>query len=331
MESDLYSYNRRFTLRKSDILPSLSLLDLLIRGVFGWLILGAIQAWGFSLPKELLVKLLRWGVVSICLPCLFASTISIHLKPADLPSLLQWALWGLGMAVLHHLGSRIAARVTPIPEADVGAFHLGNTFFNYAFMAYPIVGSLCGPVILAKLFALTLTMDILMWSWGPIMLGKGKSNPWKCLLNPPLVGMLVGVLTVMTGGRAMSSMPWQWLDYFAKLAVPLGLVGIGGLLYHNMCEYGSWRDMKDRRVLVPLALCHIILPPLLIMLVFFLSSGAMSKALWVEAVMPMALMPLTLAAIHGVSLRFLGLAATLSTLLSVLTIPLWLGLALQLL
>ena len=62
---------------------------------------------------------------------------------------------------------------------------------------------------------------------------------------------------------------------------------------------------------------------LLALFCFYLENTDMRKTLFLEAIMPAALMPITIVSIYGGDRNRLGLMIVISTLLSIFTIPLF--------
>jgi predicted permease len=68
------------------------------------------------------------------------------------------------------------------------------------------------------------------------------------------------------------------------------------------------------------------MPPLLCGLIYYLTEENLKKAMMIEAVMPTAMMVITLAKIYGGKAEVISLIVFCSQVLSLITIPIWLSL-----
>lgn len=225
--------------------------------------------------------------------------------------------WGLGLA---------AARMLGLSAARTGALLLAAAFPNATYMGLPALDAVLGPVgagiaVQFDYFACTpllLTVGVLMAQhYGGV---HGDDNPllrlarvppfWAAVAGTALNLLAVPVPTVLDG----------LLETLAVGVVPLMLLSLGMSL--------SWRtlDRPGLAAMVPVLLIQLAIQPLFALA---LASGlGLQGAEWLgtilEAAMPSMVLGIVLCDRYGLDARFYSLVVTVSTLLSLLTLPLWL-------
>ena len=208
-----------------------------------------------------------------------------------------------------------------------GAVVLAASFPNATYMGLPVLESLFGDAgrsiaIQYDLFACTpllLTVGILVARIhgqhdGPVPL-------WQSLLRvPPLWAALFGVLLNLSGIGMAAGLD-QWLEMLANGVIPLMLFSLGLSLRWDTI------DRSRLRTIIPIAIMQLLIAPLVVWLV---SQGVGLEGITrtgtvMEAAMPSMVIGIVLCDRYGLDTGLYAAAVTVTTLLSLFTLPAWSG------
>ena len=208
-----------------------------------------------------------------------------------------------------------------------GAVVLAASFPNATYMGLPVLESLYGDAgrsiaIQYDLFACTpllLTVGILLASF----YGQ-RENPvslWRSLLRvPPLWAALFGVLVNLAGIDMPVALD-QWLGMLAPGVIPLMLFSLGLSL--------RWDTINRSRLptVIPIVILQLAVAPLVVWAVSqgVGLEGIIRTGTVMEAAMPSMVIGIVLCDRYGLDTGLYAAAVTLTTLLSLLTLPAWSG------
>lgn len=256
-----------------------------------------------------------------------------------LPALVLQVLWAASLdadslriafvaaaCVLAGMGLGYAASRTFVRErALAGAMILAAGFPNATYMGLPVLESLFGPLgretaIQYDLFACT-PLLLTLGAWTAQRFGRGgvAIHPVQALLHvPPLWAAVAGV-ALNLGGVPAPDWLTGTLGRLGDGVVPLMLFSLGLAL--------SWRDWRKSYVgaLVPILAIQLMLLPLLAVGLGAVTGlrGDLLTAVVLEAAMPSMVLGLVFCDRHGLDTGLYAIAVTLTTALSLLTLPLW--------
>jgi len=225
--------------------------------------------------------------------------------------------WGMGW---------LAARWLALPDPRGGALMLAAAFPNATYMGLPALDAALGPVgrgvaIQFDYFACTpllLTVGVVMaQAYG----GRGALEPaWLRLARvPPFWAALAGVVlnaTAMPRPTVVAGL----LGTMGSAVVPLMLIVLGMSLAVRAL------DRETGAALVPALAIQLALAPLVAWaLTAAIGLGGPERVGAVlEAAMPSMVLGVVLCDRYGLDARFYALVVTTSTLLALVTLPLWL-------
>ncbi|HEB78638.1 MAG TPA: AEC family transporter [Methylothermaceae bacterium] len=234
-------------------------------------------------------------------------------------SLFGFLIMTLGglLAAIYLFGRRVPAR-------QAGAVWLAVSFPNVTFLGLPILLETFGD------WAALLVIQLDLFAFTPLVLtvgvsaarafGSGRSaHPANALLRVPPLWAAVVAIGVNVSGEQWS--PWllKFFDLLAQGVTPLMLLSLGLAL--------DWQGLRQRfwsHVLVVVVLRLLFIPLLATWLVGQLGfSGATATALVMEAGMPSMLFGIVLCDRFGLDSRLYAVLVTVTTLLAVVTLPLW--------
>lgn len=273
------------------------------------------------------------GIVNLLIlvvtPCLIVDSFQ---RPFD-PSMLASLGFAFLIAVAGHLAvMALAARVVRHPAADTRRpLLLAAVFSNAGFMGIPLEQAILGETGVFYGIVYVVVFNLFMWSWGVRMMEKAARPAWswKTVVNPGTVGILLGLPLFLFSARLPPFLGTS-VRHVANLNTPLAMVVIG---YSLACA-------KLGRVLrLPAAyvatFVRLVAYPLLMIaaLALFRShlDRRMALAIVIAAAAPVAAMVSMFAVKFGRDVETSVAVVCGSTVLSILTLPPVIALALAVL
>lgn len=204
------------------------------------------------------------------------------------------------------------------PHATAVSKRFGLVYGNNGFMGIPLLLGVLGQEAVLFGALSMLLFNIFEWTHGAVIMG-GKLSPKSALLNPGIVGLVVGMGLFLLGIRLPSPI-YNAVNYMSSLNTPLAMVVIGAQMARADI-LGVVRKPKLylhaalRLVLVPALTAVIILPLNLEPLVYC--------SCVVLAACPTAAATSMFAQMFHQDEETAAQTVTLSTLLSILTLPIF--------
>ena len=302
-----------------------------VGGVFVVIAVGALLRWRAWLTEEADETLLR-VCIRVLFPCFLFGVLLGNPAMGDARSMIVPPLVGFGLAVL---GFGVAALVAYTVGERMGlntpakrrTFVMMVGLFNYGYLPIPVVEALFGEETLGVLVVHNVGVDVAMWSLAVLIvsgtLGRGW---WKRVLNPPLMAIILtlginglgwadDVPAVVVGATGM----------LGSCAIPIALLLIGATMTDEIRK-ADFREGWD----VMTAGCVLRLGVLPVM--FLLSAWLMRDVVEVElrrvvtvaAAMPTGTFTILLARMYGGDAGTAVRIALATSLVGLVTIPLWL-------
>lgn len=261
-------------------------------------------------------------VLNVSVPASILSTITTadyEAIKADLPVLILIAFSvTLATLILSFVMTRLLNLKSPVQKA---AYRSALFFNNYAFMGWPICQVLLGPQ--GFLYAALYSIPIHLMSYGitPALIRAAGDNKKlidkSILINIPLYAIVLGLIVLMSGLK----LPETVTGFFNMVGVtqtPLSMIVIGIIL--------AGANLKDvMRGFKPyvFSACRLLLLPaatfLILRAIGF--SGLMISVPVIITAMPAGAMVVVLAQKHEADPLLTSRLTVISTLLSILTIP----------
>jgi len=270
--------------------------------------------------------------VNLLLPSLIFDSVLGNAALRRPENLILPPLLGFGMVVVGIGVARMFVPLTGLtspPERRTFAFLAGLQ--NYAYLTIPLCISLFDPGTTGVLFVHNVGTEIAMWTVGvAVVAGGGLAGGWKKFLNAPLAALLLALTLNFIG---LHFTPPPALQFFGKLvltvvhwfgqsAIPLALLLIGAIVADHLTEA---RGGRAARVVAVAALVRLGLLPMLFLLLarFLPCSLELKRVLVLQGAMPSAVLPIVLAKHYGGDARTALQVALGTSLLGLITIPLW--------
>ncbi|MCW8917851.1 MAG: AEC family transporter [Gammaproteobacteria bacterium] len=285
--------------------------------------------WRLFTPQGLEADVLRRSLTTLVYVLLLPALVLVVLwrAPLSLDAVRVAVLAALGVGVGLGAAWLWFLRRRPAGPA-LGALLLAAAFPNATYMGLPVLEATLGSwarsvAVQYDLFACTpllLSVGVtLAYHFGE---GAEKVHPLRNLLQvPPLWAALVGV-ALNLAGVPLPNVLGGMLDLLAAGVVPLMLFSLGlGL---------SWSAGWGARLhlVLPVVVIQLLLTPLLIWGASDLVGlgGGLRTAVVLEAAMPSMVLGIVLCDRYRLDSPLYAMAVTLSTALSIITLPIWFGL-----
>ena len=324
------------------------MLDTAISLIYQVAILFLLMLPGIILIKKKLVpdtfgKGLSGFVLYIAQPCL---VFLAYLRPYD-PKVLDGVLWVLLFSVLAHLIFIAAALLVfrRAPKEKRKMLHMATIFSNAAFMGLPLIEVLLGGEALLYATIYNITFNLVLWSLGVYLCtydkdlnGDGEQTVEEhstirrqalrsvgfALIHPVTIASFLGLLFFFL--PIHEYVPALLADTFGMLkstVAPLSMVVIG--LRLATTSFGGLG--RDKHLYIFLALRHVLLPLSVLALLrgaamlFPSLSDTVIQVVVILASAPAASSATMFAERYGCDAGYVGKLVTVSTALSILTMP----------
>ena len=227
-------------------------------------------------------------------------------------------------AILVAVGMLVPQIYRCKPE-DKGLYSFMTIFGNVGFMGIPIAKALLGDSAALYAAILNIPFNILAYTFGIALLSsKGNKEPinWRLLLNVPLVVSALSI--VLLCFRVRLAGPFgRAVDMLGDMILPGSMVIIGASLGRQDLKavFGDWRVYlfaPARLVAVPLILWGI--------MHFIVKDPVFLGTMTLQGAMPVAAFATMLSIEYGGNVEVASKTVFVTTVLSVITIPLVVGL-----
>ncbi len=212
----------------------------------------------------------------------------------------------------------------PIKKDKKTILHFANVFTNTGYVGFPILNSIYGPegVIYGSIF--NMFFVIFLWTYG-LILFKGdfekqnlKRDIKGLLLNPSIIAVIIGIIIMVFNIQLPRSL-LSSMKSIGNTTGPLSMIIIGGIISKvNIKTY-----LKDWTIYYGIIIKLIIIP--IIIYLVFLIVGISSKAInavIIMTAMPASAMTSILAEKYNKEKEYAAILVSVTTLLSLITVPL---------
>ena len=232
------------------------------------------------------------------------------------------------------LGFGVAWLAGPIFGLQVGSgrrtFAFCNGIHNYGYIPIPIIAALYpGNGTTGVLLVHNVGIEIAMWSIGILIISASfAKEAWRKLINMPVIALSTGLLLNALGWSQLPLPLNATINFLAACAIPMGIILAGATL----------SDLSDRSLLqkleVPLGACLLrlaVLPLLFLLIAKYLpgTSLELRRVIVIQAAMPAGIFPIVIARHYNGDARVATQVVIGTTLLGLITIPLWIGFGLR--
>ncbi len=292
------------------------------------LILLLVSAAGFVLQKrnmlsESCIPGFSKVLLFVCQPCLAVYTFyNVECTAETVKSLFVFA--GLLIAVLVAvMGGAFLVLRRKYGKPLYRILTIATTFSNCAFFGIPIIDALLpdvasGVIIYTTVFGLI--MNIIGWTVGSAIIANDVKymSPKKIFLNPATIGTAVA-LVIFAFGIPLNASLYSIVETTGKMCTPLSMLIIG----MRLATVEFKKMFTDYKIYLTLAVKQIIMPLVAFLLVFSLDmiDVSLRQVLFITCACPAASVVLNFAEIVGEGQRDAANLVLLSTVTSIVTLP----------
>ena len=234
---------------------------------------------------------------------------------------------GFGLAML------VARKFGIGSQKDCDTFAFTTGIYNYAYLPIPIIALLFDRETTGVLLVHNLGVEIAIWVLGIgfILSRNDPKSIWKRVFSGPVIAILIAVpINYFKINQHLPDFALETIHLLGQCAIPLGLILIGA----TFKDLSRGVKMTDRlKIPVAASILRVgILPVIFIVTAVILPLSTELKAvIAVQAAMPCGVFPIVLARHFDGSTEVALKVVLGTTLLSFLTIPLWIGIGMKLL
>ena len=275
-------------------------------------------------------KVFSTAVIQIAAPALAITSIENRFTP----ELLKASFWNLliitGSVLIMHLLGKFLGHALKLGKKKNAVFVTTFTFNNSMFIGLPIISIVFGQDGLPYLFTFYLVTISLFWSLGAYTLCHasdigGKSFSIKKIFSPGLIGVMIGCILAGTSTHLPTILETS-LTYLGDMCVPLSLLVIGSNLARSTSK-GLQKLTIDQVVIM---LGKFLIHPILVWGIFTLFgvTGFPLKVFILAASLPCHAQTAIMAEYYDLESEYASNLVSLSTLISLITIPIYAGILL---
>lgn len=231
----------------------------------------------------------------------------------------------IGAGILMYIGfiilGKIINRLFPFPKKDWPVYECMVVFANTGFMGYPVLLDVFGQEAVFYASLIHMAFNFFVYTYAIMCLTKGDDSEFKLnfkqLLTPGIILIFVGIFIYLFDIQ-LPSVLMDTINSVGSLTAPLSMMMIGSSLavYPIKDSFTDWRSYVFafvRLMIVPfvtMIMCH-----LLHIDAYYANITIITNA------MPVGSMVLMLATQYNANVKIVTRNIVVSTLLSVITIP----------
>lgn len=292
--------------------------------------IGAAARWLNWLTHEADQSLLNI-TIRVLMPCFIFGQIAGNEQlraPASLAiaPVVGFASMAVGLLVALWVGRAIGSRMRLGSSSQVRTFALAIGLYNYGYLPIPLTQLLFGDgATMGVLLVHNVGVELALWTVGVLVLsGQLGRGWWRGVVNPISVTIVLALAINFSGLYVhLPDFVLGGVRLLGQAAIPLSLVLVGATIADYVLQMGF---KTGGRLMVGACLLRLVLLPALFLLAAWLLpvSIELKRVMVLQAAMPAAIFPIVMARHYGgdpmVALR----VALGTTLVSFLTMPVWL-------
>lgn len=255
-------------------------------------------------------------LLNAVLPCMLVDSLQIARTPALLETMGRAAVLTAALYALFCLLTALLFRRQAPATGKVLRF--GTLYGNVGFMGLPLVQLVLGDQAMIYGVITLVVFNLYNWSQGVVLMGgRGQVSLRQAVLNPGILGTAVG-LALFLGNCTLPAMVGSAVRFLGSMNTPLAMVIIGAQM-----AAADWGAVFRNRSILASALVKLALMPLLtaLLLLPLRPEPGLYRAAVLLAGVPTASITAMFAQRYGQDVSTSAQLVTVSTLLSILTLP----------
>lgn len=273
--------------------------------------------------NEACVKGMTDIVVLAVTPCVIIKSFIMEFDSSVLRRLLISSLIALLAHILFILLSCVFFHDKD--KARQNVLRLGSIFSNCGFMSLPLQQVLLGDEGVFYASSFIVIYNALVWSYGVIVISGDKKyfSLKKILLSPGILSLLIGLVIFFTS-LPVPGIVTQTITYITAINTPLPMIMIG---YH-MANSNILKGFTDLKCMFAVVSRLVIFPLLVLGLMYFAGiRDTMFISIVISCCAPVGAMTTMLSSKYDSDTNLSANMVSISTLLSIITMPIIVTLA----
>ncbi len=261
---------------------------------------------------------LRKILLEITLPLLVINSFSFDFQDEMKRNILIAFIYSIAFFIIATIISYIF--LIPIKGDKKRILHFANVFSNCGFIGFPVINNLykAEGMVYGSIFNMVFT--IFLWTYGIIIFSNkiNKKNIKKVFSNPSIVAVYIGISMMLLNIKPPSFI-LESMKMVGNMTTPISMIIVGGILAKVKVkdlfkEVSIYYGAVIKLILIPLTLYIIKL--------FLKDNSTIINTIIILQAMPAAAMTSIFAANFNKEKEYSAVVVFLSTLLSIISIPL---------
>ena len=261
---------------------------------------------------------LRKILLEITLPLLVINSFSFDFQDEMKRNILIAFIYSIAFFIIATIISYIF--LIPIKGDKKRILHFANVFSNCGFIGFPVINNLykAEGMVYGSIFNMVFT--IFLWTYGIIIFSNkiNKKNIKKVFSNPSIVAVYIGISMMLLNIKPHSFI-LESMKMVGNMTTPISMIIVGGILAKVKVkdlfkEVSIYYGAVIKLILIPLTLYIIKL--------FLKDNSTIINTIIILQAMPAAAMTSIFAANFNKEKEYSAVVVFLSTLLSIISIPL---------
>lgn len=258
-------------------------------------------------------------LIYVIMPCVVLNAYMTEFSRERLVGL----LWAFGLSVatllLAMVISQVIFRRHPIEN-------FGTAFSNAGFMGIPLVSAVLGTEAVFYTSAFVALLNILQWTYGVFVITRDRKqiSVKKILTNPVLLSLVAGILLFLLPVR-LPGVVTSTVGSIAGMNAPVAMISLGAYLAQTRLK-----ELFTDKTAYASTLVRLLVIPLLTLALLWLAPKEymdLKLAVLIVAITPVGSNVAIFAQIHNQNYTQAVKSVCLSTLCSIVTMPLLVALA----
>lgn len=273
--------------------------------------------------KEDFIKGLTGFVIAIVTPCNIISSFQRQFEPTLLQGLLYSAAFAVLLNIANIFVAKICIRTKDQSQSPVIRF--AAAFSNCGYMALPLQKALLGDIGVFYGSVYVAIFQMFVWSYGVVSLSGDRKNISfkKIILSPPIFAVIIGMILFVTSTTLPRGIASP-IESLAAMNTPLPMIIIGYYLANTDFK----KVLKNVWIYLGTFLRLVIGPCIALgITMIFHASGEIMLACVIAASAPSAAITTMISAMYGKDTSASVGMISLTTICSIITMPVIIAIA----
>lgn len=210
-------------------------------------------------------------------------------------------------------------------KARERVLRFGSIFANCGFMSLPLQQALLGEDGTLYGSAYVIVFNLITWSYGVFLISGDRKyiQPKKLFINPGIIGLIIGLI-IFVFSLPLPGVITSAIDYMAAIYTPLPMLIIG---YH-LAQNNALSALKDFKCIISVLLSMIVYPLAVLGFLYIIGTrGTLLVSIVISVSAPVAAVTTMFSSKFGADTPLSIDMVSVSTVLSIITMPLVISLA----